>query len=102
MISNDKFKQIIKAFFGCAQGEVVPEILGKGATIENKTITAADAIYKAIIDTKWQEFDWDKNIQDFADGLGISFDEMIEALMSLFDELDIYFDVSKHTKEEKV
>ena len=101
MISNDKFKQIIKAFFRSAAGEIVPEVEGKGSTIENKTIVAADAIYKAIVDTKWQEFDWDTNIQDFADGIGISFDEMIEALMSLFDELDIYFDVSKHTKEEK-
>lgn len=57
MISNDKFKQIIKAFFGSADGEIVPEVLGKGVAVENKTIAAADAIYKAIIDTKWQEFD---------------------------------------------
>lgn len=57
MISNDKFKQIIKAFFGSAAGEIVPEVEGKGATIEDKTIAAADAIYKAIVDTKWHEFD---------------------------------------------
>lgn len=57
MISNDKFKQIIKAFFKSAHGELVPEVLGKGSTIEDATISSADALYKAIIDTKWQEFD---------------------------------------------
>lgn len=52
MISNDKFKQIIKALLKSADGEIVPEVLGKGTVIESNTIDSAAAIYKAIIDTK--------------------------------------------------